>query len=539
MSHSEGSTLGGWTTFPFITGTLAGLTLAVAGWATNLVVYLIEKFHVKSIAATQFVNILSGCTSLLPVVGAIVADSFGCYSVIYLSSFISLVGIILMALTSILNPLRPQPCEIMNGSCPIPSKIQFAVLYCGVALGAIGLGGTRFTIAALGANQFDRVKDQESFFNWYVVILYASAVTGATAIVYIEDNVSWGLGFGLCVVANVASLCIFFSGSRLYRRDKKQGSPFLSLARVIVAAFRKRKLGISSKAEDYYHGQDMTKEILVASTPTKTFGFLNQAALITEGDITSDGSIAKPWKLCTQQEVEDLKTLIRIFPIISSGIFLSTPVAVQSSLTVLQALTVDRHIGQHFKIPAGSMIIFVLTSAAISVTLVDKLVCPIWQKITHHSPTPLQRIGVGHVFNALGMAIAAIVESKRLEIVRNHHLINHPGSTVPMLVLWLVPQLVVVGFGEAFHYPGQVTFYYQEFPKSLRSTATAMISVIMGIAYYMSTGIIELVQRVTGWLPDDINNGRVDNVYWMLVVVAVINFVYYAICARFYKYQSM
>lgn len=108
-----------------------------------------------------------------------------------------------------------------------------------------------------------------------------------------------------------------------------------------------------------------------------------------------------------------------------------------------------------------------------------------------------------------------------------------------MLVLRLVPQLAVVGFGEAFHYPGQVTFYYQEFPKSLRSTATAMISMIMGIAYYLSTAIIDLVQTVTGWLPDDINNGRLDNVYWMLLVVAVLNFFYYLLCARFYKYQTL
>lgn len=70
-------------------------------------------------------------------------------------------------------------------------------------MGALGLGGIRFTIAALGANQFDRVKDQEVFFNWYVVILYASAVTGTTGIVYIEDDVSWSLGFVLYVAANV------------------------------------------------------------------------------------------------------------------------------------------------------------------------------------------------------------------------------------------------------------------------------------------------------------------------------------------------
>jgi peptide/histidine transporter 3/4 len=236
--------------------------------------------------------------------------------------------------------------------------------------------------------------------------------------------------------------------------------------------------------------------------------------------------------------VEELKSLIKILPILSSGIFLSTPIAVLMSLTVLQALTMDRHLGQHFKIPAGSMIVFMLTSTAISLTFIDRILYPMWQKLSRRSPTPLQRIGLGHVFNALGMVVAALIESKRLDMARTHNLIDKPGSNIPLSVLWLVPQLGVVGFGEAFHYPGQVTFYYQEFPKSLRSIATAMISMIIGIAYYLSNAVIDVTQRATGWLPDDINKGRLENVYWMLLVVGVINFGYYLICARFYKYQN-
>ncbi|KAM0999661.1 hypothetical protein EV1_006505 [Malus domestica] len=38
--------------------------------------------------------------------------------------------------------------------------------------------------------------------------------------------------------------------------------------------------------------------------------FLNSAALETEGDLKPDGSIARPWRLCTLQQVKDLKTII-------------------------------------------------------------------------------------------------------------------------------------------------------------------------------------------------------------------------------------
>ncbi|KAB1226110.1 Protein NRT1/ PTR FAMILY 2.7 [Morella rubra] len=537
MSHS-GSKRGGWITFPFIAGSLVGLTLATGGWSANLIVYLIQEFNVKSINAAQISNIVNGCVSLFPVVGAIVADSFfGSFVVASISACISLLGVILFALIATFDPLRPQPCGNGSSFCTPPSKVQYAVLYIALTLACIGSGGSRFTLATMGANQFDRPSNQAIFFNWYFVALYAAAAVSNTAIVYVEDNVSWRLGFGLSAVANFIGLGSLLLGNRFYLHDKPQGSPFTGLVRVIVATIRKRKLQLTSKIEDYFYGKDGITGI--ATLPKESFRFLNRAALKTEGDVQSDGSIAKPWRICTLQQVEDLKTLIRILPLWSSSIFLGTPIGIQSSLSVLQALAMDRHIGRHFQIPAGSIIVIVLMSTAISLTVIDRFLCPMWQKLTGLSPTPLQRIGLGHVLNILSMAVSALVESKRLKIARAHNLQDLPGSIVPMLALWLIPQLVLVGVGEAFHFPGQVALYYQEFPTSLKSTATAMIALIIGISFYLSTALIDLVRRVTGWLPDNLNDGRLDNVYWALVVVGVINFGYYLVCACLYKYQNV
>ncbi|XP_059660645.1 protein NRT1/ PTR FAMILY 2.7-like [Cornus florida] len=540
MSDS-GSKRGGWITFPFIIATMTGLTLAAGGVTANLIVYLIGKFNVKSIDAAQVSNIVNGCSSLFPVIGAILADSFlGCFSVISISSLISLLGTVLFLLTATLDSLRPSPCG--NGSIlctSTPSKIQFAVLYAALALVSIGVGGTRFTIATMGANQFDDPKHHGIFFNWFFFTLYISSVVSSTVIVYVEDNVSWAMGFGLCVAANAIGLAIFVLGSRYYRHIKPKGSPFLDLARVFIAAIRKRKILLSSRSEDYYNIELDGNTGMMPTTPTKSFKYLNRAALKTEKDVQLDGKITRTWRLCTVQQVEDLKTLIRIFPLWSTGIFLSTTIGVQSSLVVLQTLTMDRHIGPHFKIPAGSILVTAFISTSISLTLIDWCLCPTWQKLTRRSPTPLQRIGLGHVLNVLSMGVSAIVESKRLEIARAHQLQDQPGSTVPMLALWLLPQLVIVGIGEAFHFPGQVALYYQEFPVSLKSMATAMIAMIIGIGFYLSTAVIDFVRRVSGWLPDNINNGRLDNVYWMLVVVGVINFGYYLVCAGLYKYRNV
>lgn len=74
-----------------IAGAMAGLTLAGGGWVSNLIVYLIQVFNLKSIDAAQVSNIVNGGSSLFPIVAAIMADSFlGCFSVVSIFSCISL-----------------------------------------------------------------------------------------------------------------------------------------------------------------------------------------------------------------------------------------------------------------------------------------------------------------------------------------------------------------------------------------------------------------------------------------------------------------
>ncbi|XP_010425990.1 PREDICTED: protein NRT1/ PTR FAMILY 2.7 isoform X1 [Camelina sativa] len=523
---------GGWITFPFMIATLLGLTIAAWGWLLNLIVYLIEEFNVKSIAAAQIANIVSGCICMVPAIAAIASDSFfGTIPVISVSAFISLMGVALMTLTASLDSLRPKPCETASILCRYPSKIQLGVLYTAITLASIGTGGTRFTLATAGANQYEKTKDQGSFFNWFFFTTYLAGAISATAIVYTEDNISWTLGFGLSLAANLLSFLVFIAGKRFYKHDKPLGSPFRSLLCVIIAAVRKRKAVVSTNEKDY-HNESIT------TIPTRSFRFFNRAALKQEDEVKPDGTIRNPWRLCSVQQVEDFKAVMRIIPLALATIFLSTPIAMQLSLTVLQGLVMDRRLGPNFKIPAGSLQVITLLSTCLFIIVNDRFLYPFYQKLTGKFLTPLQRVGTGHVFNILSMAVTAIVEAKRLKIVQNGHFLGS-SSVADMSVLWLFPPLVIVGIGEAFHFPGNVALCYQEFPESMRSTATSITSVVIGICFYTSTALIDLIQRTTAWLPDDINHGRVDNVYWVLVIGGVLNLGYFLVCSWLYRYRNL
>ncbi|XP_039128199.1 protein NRT1/ PTR FAMILY 2.7-like isoform X2 [Dioscorea cayenensis subsp. rotundata] len=481
---------GGWITIPFILGNAFGLALVLSGVMGNFTVYLIKCYNFKRMDAALLTNIMYGTSSFLPLLGAILSDSFfGCFLIVAFSTVASLCCIIILTITAGIKALRPPNTYTQATSG------QLAVLYTGIVLYTIGAGGTRFSMMKLGADQLSNVGDQDVFFNWSFIVLY---------------------------------------GIKYYLISRPKRNPFMTMARVVVAGVRKRKLALPEEEAAYYRGLfEKTDQPLFSS-----FSCMNRATLIQQGDVATDGSISRPWSLCSVEDVNDLKTLIRIVPLWTSNVFLSISIATQTSLSVLQALTMDRSLGSHFSVPASSFSIATLLAICLTLFILDRGIYPLCHRLTSYTPTPLQRVGVGQAFNIAAMVASALIEHRRSIIVHEHQAENQPDWIVPMSAFWLVLPYVFIGIGEAFHFPGQIAFYYQEFPKSLKSTAIGIVAVLMSIGFYLSMAVLAVVRRATSWLPDNLNSSRLENVYWMLTLVASINFFYFILCAKFYKKQS-
>ncbi|KAJ0705008.1 putative ABC-type nitrate transporter [Helianthus annuus] len=228
-------------------------------------------------------------------------------------------------------------------------------------------------------------------------------------------------------------------------------------------------------------------------------------------------------------------------PLWSSSVMLSGLVGMFNNFTILQALSMDRYLGgSKFQIPASSFLSLDTLATSITICLLDRLIFPMWLKLTGWSITSLQRIGFGHVLNVVGLVAAALVEVRRLHTARDHNLIGLSIDTttiVPISALWLLVPLTIMGISQAFLFPGQISLYYQEFPTSLHSTSTAMISLLVAVGFYLSTAITGLIQNNTSWLKDDLNNGRLDIVYWLLAAVGVVNFGYFLVCAKMFRHK--
>lgn len=536
---------GGLVTMPFIIANEAFEKVASYGLVPNMILYLISDYKIGVAKGTNILFLWTAASNFAPVLGAFLSDSYlGRFLTIGLGSFFSLLGMFLLWLTTMVPNLKPPPCNQLTETCKQPTHSQFAFLIFAFIFISMGSGGVRPCSLAFGAEQIDNKKNPnneralESFFGWYYAAGATAVLIAFTGIVYIQDHAGWKVGFGVPAILMLLSALLFFAASTLYVKMKVKKSLFTSFIQVIVVAYKNRKLPSQPpNAEGWNHHKDSPD-----SVPTKRLRFLNKACIIQNPkDLTADGVASDPWSLCTVEQIEELKALIRVLPLWSSGIMMSINVS-QSSFPVIQASTMDRHLGSSFQIPAGSFAFFTIVVLALWVVLYDRVILPFASKI-RGKPVHLGvklRMGIGLVFSTMAMVVSAIVEHARRKKAIEQGLFNNPQTVVAMSAMWLVPQYCLHGLAEAFSAIGQNEFYYSEFPKSMSSIAASLFLLGMAVANLLASLILSTVEKLTkdgrkeGWIATNINQGRYDSYYWVLAIMSFLNLFYFVACSWAY-----
>ncbi|KAL7115130.1 hypothetical protein ACP275_04G165400 [Erythranthe tilingii] len=530
---------------PFIIGNETFEKLGAIGTISNLQVYLTTVFNMKRISATTLLNIFNGTTNIATLVGAYLCDTyFGRYKTLGFASIASLFGLLAIALTAVFKNLHPPHCS-PGDTCVGPDVGQMAFLLFGFALLIIGAGGIRPCNLAFGVDQFNPKTESgkrgiDSFFNWYYFTVTFAQIVSLTLVVYVQSNVSWSIGLGLPAIFMFFSCLMYFVGAYMYVKVKPEGSPITSLIQVAVAAAKKRRLKLPEQPWLSLFDYAPPKSINSRLPYTEQFRFLDKAAIITAEDkINPDGSPSNPWNLCSTQQIEDAKCVLRVIPVSLTAIFYH--IGAQQQYIVFQALQSDRHLGNTgFQIPAASYIVFAMLSLTMWVPLYDRIVVPLLRKITKREGgiTILQRMGIGIFLTIVTSLVGAVVEERRRSQVA-------PGSSVSsMSAMWLAPQLALSGFAEAFNAIGQIEFYYKQFPENMRSVGGAFYFCGSAASNYVYSFLISVVHRMSegnrsgNWLPEDLNKGRLDYFYYLVAVLCALNFGYFLVCASWYRYKG-
>ncbi|MBA0794169.1 hypothetical protein Gohar_018520 [Gossypium harknessii] len=521
----------------------------VAGYAVvpNMILYLIKDYHMSVAKGTNILFYWQAATNFTPILAAFVADSYlGRFLIIGFASICSLLGMILLWLTAMVPESKPPTCDLLTQRCRSPTAAQMSLLISSFVLISIGAGGVRPCSLAFGADQLDRRDNPkndrvlESFFGWYYASAAISVLIALTGIVYIQDHLGYRVGFGVSAILMLLSVLVFFIASPLYLKLNPSKSLLTGFLQVMVVAYKNRNLTFPfpDSTGSYHHRRDSN-----IAAPTHKLRFLNKACIIKNPgqDIASDGSASNPWSLCAVEQVEELKALIKVLPLWSTGIIMSINLS-QNSFPVLQASSMDRHLTTKFQIPAGSYGMFNIISLALWVILYDRAILPMASKLKG-KPVRFSvklRMGIGLFLTCLAMAVSAVVENARRRKVIREGFLNNPHTVLNMSALWLVPQFCLNGLAEAFTAIGQTEFFYSELPKSMSSIAAALFGLGLAVANLLASVVVSIIDDITsrggkeGWVSSNINKGRIDSYYWVLTILSVINLLYYFVCAWAY-----
>ncbi|GER53133.1 major facilitator superfamily protein [Striga asiatica] len=504
--------------------------LAYLANASNLVLYLTKYMNFSPSASANTVTCFMGTAFLLALLGGFLSDSYlTTYCIYVISAITQLVGLLILALQAHLSSLQPPVCSShdRNAPCRGVDHRKKAVLYAGLYLAALGVGGIKGSLPPHGAHQFDERtqrgrKQRSAFFNYYVFCLSFGALIAVTFVVWVEDNIGWQWGFGAAAVAIFISIPIFLLGSATYRIKVPSGSPITTIFKVLISATRSLRATPSSR-------------------PTRTIPnttFLDRA--ISDPD-------PHDWLHCTESQVEDSKSVLRTLPIFASTVMLNCCLAQLSTFSVQQAATMDTRLaGTTFRVPPASLPVFPVLFVLILAPVYNHVILPFFsRRATGSEPgiTHLQRIGTGLVFSVLAMATAALVETKRKRAAAR---LGLSGSTepIPITFLWMALQYLFLGSADLFSLAGQMEFFFSEAPTGMRSLATSLSWASLAVGYYLSSVLVGLVNWATGGLPggpwlrgSNLNRYRLERFYWLMCGLSGLNLLQYVFWARRYRYR--
>ncbi|KAJ9152514.1 hypothetical protein P3X46_026074 [Hevea brasiliensis] len=510
---------------------IAGIErFAFKGVASNLVTYLTDVVKMTNSAAAKTVNNWCGFTSMLPLLVASLADSFwDKYPTILASSFFYVVGLVALTSTALTWAWYPS------------NNLSSSFLFWSLCLISLGQGAYNPSLQAFGADQLesddelpctkdDHKSDKKSmFFQWWYFGVCGGSLLGVTVMSYIQDTFGWVLGFAIPTISMVTSIKLFWSGGRMYVY-KQDGNnigkrPFQSFVQAIKETASKlinSRIKLSSSNSEVVELELQEKPLC-----PENLGKVN---------VLNDNSRNGIYPL------ENAKVVLRLVPMWTMLLMFAVIFQQPATFFTKQGVTMKRNIGSNFKIPPATLQSAITVSIILLMPLYDRIFIPIARIITRDEKgiNVMQRMGIGMVLSIIAMVIAALVETKRLEMSKR---MPH-SETAPLSIIWLLPQYILLGISDIFTVVGMQEFFYSEVPGRMKTMGIALYTSVFGVGSFLSALLISLVEIFTrsrgrqSWFSDDMREAHLDKYYWLLAALSALSMLFYVILCKFHRSRS-
>ncbi|CAL5422699.1 unnamed protein product [Camellia sinensis] len=515
----------------------------LAGYAMwMMMLYLTNVWKLNFTHAAAIINVFCGLTEIMLLPMQFLVDAFlGNYWMLLISSFAYSAGLGFLTMST------PPVLAKATGTCSLyePECIgegQKILFYTALALIALGLSGHLISLGAFIAEQFSEdVLDNFTtrtfitmFVGTYIAVLVP--IGAVIAITYIR---LWSIRFGIPAICTMVATLVFLSGSGSYNCVKPQGSSLTIVFRVLVAATSKMFCKCPKEADRLYETRGVDDVDLLPHS--RHLRCLDKAAIILPAKPLEEQQKNR-WKLCRVTEVEETKLTIRMIPLCTTFIFCGVVSAIGNTYFIEQANHMTHKLGK-LSIPIVILLWFYDQGRQQFAKLYYKLAVKLGGSGARHY-APLIGVAVSMVFAILCCIIAAKVETKRLNVVRTHGLVDKPEERIPMSVFWLLPQFVLIGALDGILENSVEAILFDQVGPSMRTYAVHFGVGVTGLGYIGSVLSVYVAGKVSerggkqNWFQDTLNHSRLDKYYWTLAWLTAVNLGLYIVVALFYSFRE-
>ncbi|XP_042030006.1 protein NRT1/ PTR FAMILY 5.5-like [Salvia splendens] len=156
-------------------------------------------------------------------------------------------------------------------------------------------------------------------------------------------------------------------------------------------------------------------------------------------------------------------------------------------------------------------------------------------------------IFMAKLFGVLCCITAAIMERKRLGIVRSHGLVDKPDQDIPMSVYWLFFQFIFLGCMDRL-FEASVDGFIENKPRKERGIPDALTKCLeiysqgaYGLGYMCSVLLVFVVGKISekgdkpSWFQSTSNRSHLDHYYWVLAVLSGTSLVMFSVWGMYQR----